>query len=324
MTPEDIRYARHLLPAQIHFPYYADRESPWLLAQQMDRRACVRDLRGAPLARFLDRPLVKPLVAGSGGTLRQRDIIAVAHAAEAYAFRDLSRAARHQIDTIWAGVWHDFELTFTHWGIDEPHDWAQMSRDGGNLVLQLGFPSDHAELMGRYLTGDVRKEFLDYGHPVRQEGRPTLAWSRLDLDLSTGQALIEEVQTDWLRLVRDEIRVLENRRPQSRALQVTRAYDAALRARYDRIWSQALMLAALIVLRDYLGIRDVFMHSPETGWALQETDPFCGPPVSLYRDLPRKFGFARSEDAPAFLTPARRHDLATLKRHGHSFWRLQI
>lgn len=36
------------------------------------------------------------------------------------------------------------------------------------------------------------------GHPVSRQ-RNTLAWARLDLDLNSATALIEEIQSDWIR-----------------------------------------------------------------------------------------------------------------------------
>jgi hypothetical protein len=36
-------------------------------------------------------------------------------------------------------------------------------------------------------------------HPIRRSPS-TLAWSRVDIDFENGEALIEEIQTDWVRL----------------------------------------------------------------------------------------------------------------------------
>ena len=42
------------------------------------------------------------------------------------------------------------------------------------------------------------------GHPVLAPGerpyfRETLAWARIDLDLVSSEALVEEIQSDWVR-----------------------------------------------------------------------------------------------------------------------------
>lgn len=323
MKSTDITHVRQMLPETIPFPYYADRESPWLLAQLMARRARVSDLRKGPAAKLLARPLVQPLVAGCGGELRQRDVIALAYAQEAIGFQDMSRPARTTLDDVYGADWLGFTLTFGAWGTDEPAHWAQMSRDGGNLVLQLGFPADHAEVMGKYLEPDTRRKFEDSYHPVRLTGAPTLAWARLDIDMDQGVALIEEIQCDWLRNVRDQLRFLEDEPERSREARSTRLYDAHLRQRYGRGWSRAMLLSTLLVLRDYLGIRDVFMHRFDPGNVLKCMDGDC-PPVSLYRDLPKAFCFAPTKEAPGFLERLRRRDLAILRQAGPVFWRLQI
>ena len=108
MKSTEITKVRQMLPDTIHFPYYADRESPWLLAQMMARRARVADLRAGPAAKLLSRPLVKPLVAGCGGELRQRDVIALAYAQEAIGFQDMSRAAWGKLDEVYGADWLGF------------------------------------------------------------------------------------------------------------------------------------------------------------------------------------------------------------------------
>lgn len=74
MLPDEIAMIRHCLPDEMDFSYYDDRESPWLLAQGMPERALISDLRAGPLGRFVDRPLVKPMVAAGFGDVmcRQR------------------------------------------------------------------------------------------------------------------------------------------------------------------------------------------------------------------------------------------------------------
>lgn len=38
-----------------------------------------------------------------------------------------------------------------------------------------------------------------HGHPVRKDDVETLAWARIDLDFASNQALIEEIQSDWVK-----------------------------------------------------------------------------------------------------------------------------
>lgn len=324
MQSKDINMIRHCLPEETAFPYYADRESPWLLAQLMDADCAVADLRRGARAKLLSRPLVRPMLAACGtGRLAQRDVLAVGHAARAPRMAGLGAPARAGLAAALARPWHDFVLSFDAWG-DQDGWGAQMSRPGGNLVVQLGFPSDHSALMGRYLSRHSRKEFEYSFHPVRQQGRPTLAWARLDIDLSTGVALIEEVQSDWLRLVAEERDWLRQTAPQSRHLRSAQSYEAALRARYGRIWPRAMLLAVLVLLRDEFACREVWMHQPEAGAVLKGIDG-TRPPRSLYSDLPKAFCFTPADELPVFLAKRRKRLIAKLKRRKVPlFWRLRF
>lgn len=320
MTPEDIDMIRQVLPERMQYPYYVDRESAWLLARHMPKEvADLRSLRQGPLARFLERPILRPLLARCGGRIARRDVEMLAQAGNIGA-APVPAAVAGALDTICAAPWHDFELSFTRWGLGGDW-WDQTSRKGGNLVLQMGFPSDHARLMGKYAGDRPRKDFEFDLHPIRSEGRPTLAWARLDIDIESGVALIEEVQSDWLRFVREEIEWLEAQNPRARQLRTARQYDAALRAAYGKLWPRAMLLAALILLRDELGLREVYMHQPETGRKLKRIEGLA-PPVSLYSALPSRFGFAPVSHAPEFLRKVRRRDLAVLEREGPVFWHM--
>ena len=323
MKPDDISVFRQILPETMPFPYYPDRESAWRLSCVMTEDAKVASLRDQGLGSVLSKPLMKPLVARCGGVLLQRDVVAIAHADRAPGMPDLSDAGRLALDELYAQSWYGFELSFSEWGVGGDRNWCQMSRRGGNLVVQLAFPPDHAELMGRFGAPFSRKD-LEYGdHPIRQDGRPTLAWARLDIDLETGTALIEEVQSDWLRFAKDELDALARRRPHGRELTRARAYEAGLRARYGKLWPKAMLLAVLCLLRDEFAIRDIWMHQPGPG-AILKGIRWSKPPVSLYTSLPKSFGFVPTREAPGLLT-SRRKDLAKLRRKTDPlFWRLQF
>lgn len=334
MTPEDISLIRQVLPETMTFHHYPDRQSPWLLANAMPGDMPVRTLRQGPLARFLDRPLVKPVVAGCGGMLRQRDLIAVAHAGRAMQIGGLSAGALSALDIAYASTWRDYELSFASWGTGRDWAWEQVSRKGGNLVMQLGFPSEHAAILGRHFSAPVRKDFEVASHPIRSTGRPTLAWVRMDVDLASGTALIEEVQSDWLRKVRRKtirLRRISKRferaqraYPQSRQLKTLESYEAGLRAAYAQDWAKFAMLATLTLLFDEFAVRDIWMHQPGPGAVLKNIHG-TPPPRSLYTDLPKSFGFRPTHDVPAFLERPCRKALKRLRQRGDPlFWRLQL
>ncbi|MEM0906836.1 MAG: hypothetical protein AAGJ94_05685 [Pseudomonadota bacterium] len=317
MNPKDLASLRQDLPLAMDFDYFADRESAWLLSKLLPEDAKVGAIKKGHLARFLDRPTVKPVVAASGGVVRRADVAAVAQADSAWR-EALSPAATAGVMHAYGLPWHDFELSFTSWGDDEY--WGQqMSRPGGNLVVQLGFPSDHAALMGKYFGTSDRKDFEATHHPIKTIGRPTLAWCRLDIE--DGVALIEEVQSDWLRFVRDEVEYLTDCMPRDRELARLEMYEANLRTRYDKIWPKAMLLAVLGILVEVLGVKTVYMHRPKTGNILKHIG-YETPPVSLYTQLPKSFGFSLSDDVPPFLARKRKKDIKKLQRGGEPlFWK---
>lgn len=65
----EIKGIRRVLPYEMPFGYFADRESPWLLTQMIDGTASVASLHKSVAGKLLSRPLVQPLVAGCGGKL---------------------------------------------------------------------------------------------------------------------------------------------------------------------------------------------------------------------------------------------------------------
>ncbi len=65
-------------------------------------------------------------------------------------------------------------------------------------------------------------------------------------------------------------------------------------------WAPTVVAAALRFLCHERGIARVFFHDHATKCRLQGLERFS-PPRSLYTDLPRRLGFTRTADRPAFL-----------------------
>ena len=320
MNPEATSALRQDLPPYEPFHYYADRESAWLLQAHSAGDAPVRAVRQGTFAKLLDRPLIKPLCAGGGGVLRNADLRMLARADCVLDYEALSTPGYAALEAVYDGPWMDFEVTYDIWH-NSQWRWAQMSRAGANLVVQLGFPSEHAALLQRTIGKMERSKFECASHPVRQSGRPTLAWARRDIDAKTNTALIEEVQSDWLRYVRCYLRELRKSRPRSRVLRNAQAYEAALTARYDKVWAKAMMLQVLMLLRDRLGLGQVFMHQPLPGAKLKWID-YTLPPRALYTALPKSFCFTPTREVPEFLRIKRRKHLRSLNRDDPLFWKM--
>ena len=317
----DINQLKGILDEGLPYVYFSDRESPWLLYHLMAGDKAIPELKRSPLGKLLNRPLVKPFLANSRGEmLRRDDLYPVAEAEPELSDADMTAAKAAALAVAFNAVWRDYKITFGTWGGDNTW-YYQVSRPGHNLVLQLSFPSDHAELAGRFWRPGMRSDFEDALHPVQTQGAPTLAWARLDIDLEAGVALIEEIQSDWLRLVAYKIRVLGRNAGSSRELDLHVAYLKGLETRYSKEWPRATMLAALKFLRVECGCHTVYLHTPESNEGLKS----AGGPRSLYTSLPKYFCFELTEDVPPFLQRRRRADLKRLrKKHVKLFWKLRF
>jgi len=215
----------------------------------------------------------------------------------------------------WSEASNDFVMSLSSWGGGSPY-WNQTSRSGHNLVLQLGFSNKH-EVMYRKLVKDYEQPFAWTSHPVMSRHkkhhrfRETLAWARIDLDFDTNEALIEEIQTDWLREVADLYKELKEDEDKDAVsdywgidapVERVKQYCEYIMREYQPIWDEAMLSASIDFIVNELGIQHVYYHSHETGKKVKN----CTPPRSLYTQLPKKFCFQKTEQAPQFLQRDRR------------------
>lgn len=260
------------------FNYYPERYAWLLLRHVVGEGTPIAALKQSPFAGLLHKPRVKHWLAGLGSkALTAADVLAA----------DCDPDPLH------------FVLTLGYW------QGQQTSRPGSNLVLQLNFDRKHD---ARYQTliqpKPERTPFGYYGHPVNQTGRNTLAWARLDVDMDQDEVLIEEIQTDWIRraLRADE---RPNRVYGSGGSEAEiRQYTGQLLAQYQKVWAEAMLAAAIWFIREELGIRRMFYHSPHSNQRLKGLE-WGEPPRSLYTDLPRQFCFRPSQEVPHFLRKKR-------------------
>ncbi|MFZ2269818.1 MAG: hypothetical protein WAV95_19770 [Azonexus sp.] len=295
------------------FHYYRDRYSIGLLRHLSRQQALsVADLKQSPFAQLLQKPRVKSVLADMGGRQLEEFLL-----------------ASHDYDANQEA----FVLTLDTWGSERGSDrrWKQTSRRGYNLVLQLNFCRRHDQVYQR--LGCTGSHFNYCGHPVSRQ-RNTLAWARLDLDLNSGTALIEEVQSDWIRDVVWQQAWITRRLKAGRlasdrmpcrsfncSLQTALDYCHFVLARYSAIWAEAMLWAAIAFLREEIGVARIFYHSAEGGRLLKRING-SPPPRSLYTELPRKFCFAPTGEAPEFLL-AEREARKSLQQHPElSFFRL--
>ncbi len=177
----------------------------------------------------------------------------------------------------------------------------------GALILQLNFSNQHDRAFKRFLNCD-EEDFQYDCHPTSNR-RNTLGWARIDVDFNTDEALIEEIQSDWLRraisLQQRAERMVKAKREEilfyGQVIAITQVlnYLKALEQHYQ-LWQEALLNAAINFVFDELGIRSLYYHTYSTGTKLKRMSN-CPPPKSLYTELPKRFCFATTTEAPRFL-----------------------
>ena len=303
------------------FYYFPDRYAVALLSRYLGEGRTVAEVKASGFAKLLQRPALKPVVAAKGdGQLTPDDLAAC-----------------------WAVQPECYLLTLGSWGPKTRNQWSsyyhQTSRPGANLVLQLNFSSTHNRSYRALIRPGRRAPFQTSVHPIARRGFHTLAWARLDVDFDTGEALIEEVQTDWLRYAQAAKRLADERRvdPEmqrtietvyfngarmdAKALQTY--FDEVLRV-HMRVWDEAMLTAVLEFLLDELAIRRIYYHDYDCGRRLKSIEG-SGPPRSLYSRLPSRFCFEKGRAAPEFLMAKPTRTLKTLVRADHiRFWVLDF
>ena len=208
----------------------------------------------------------------------------------------------------------DYVLAVDEWGDDDSTwVWDQTSRRGKSLVLELNLTRRHQMALHRLLRGAERDDPFYYsGHPGQAGQNATLAWARIDFDLGSGDALIEEIQSDRIRDVLGAM----GEKPCSSCGRIHYYGYRLDRSRLERfwaeemvhhhdIWAEAMLMAAVDFLFREIGVQRVFYHTFGTGCFLKgiEGKP---PPRSLYTQLPKKFCFRETDEMPEFLERVRK------------------
>lgn len=269
------------------FHYFKGEYALKLLSLAIQKRKSVGELKRSPYQRLLGQPLVKRLLAKAGSGQLPYDFF----------------------DYAWHESSEPFVLTLARWGSADRW-WDQVSRPGFNLVLQLNFSEKHNQVYKQLVKPGDNYIFNYDGHPVttpdgNHSFRDTLAWARLDVDLTSGEVLIEEIQSDWVRGVIDSARLIQKGgkpwqlsccdcKPENFIEYVDQVF-----APFVKIWSEAMMMAAIGFIYAELGVRDIYYHTYHSGAKIKQIGG--NPPRSLYSDLPRKFCFQITQQSPNFL-----------------------
>lgn len=289
MDPKTLKEIRFVCNDSAAITYYKDRYAIDQISALGQGAIPVKEVK-KHYGRYLQKPVVKALLREAKGGL----------------------IGKQQIDNLLPAEYQSFERRFAKWGEMPQHNWKngyyQTSRSGYSLVLQLNFTSQHLVDYYKYIR--TRRCgfgcFNHYLHPVSHSKSITMAWSRIDVDFDTNEALIEEVQSDWFRFLADYANRRLHTRPDAYAGQYIQEgksrvglYQKTTRP-YQKIWPEAMLHTTVQFIRQELGIKRIWMHSHETGRVFKEIyhDP---PPISLYTKLPKAYGFKPTHHEPLFL-----------------------
>jgi len=279
--------------------YFKDRYALYLLSKYMHGAKTIGQLKKSQYAHLLEKKAMKQLAAKLPKGLLTPD----------------------HLTTYWPEDTEAFTLSLGKWGAyNGKHRkdwWEQTSRPGMSLVLQLNFSHEHDVRYHKLFRHSKRELFGTTCHPVAEDHHNTLAWARLDVDLEADEVLVEELQTDWLRDVKMELNNWEDAMKQNKSNPSTqlqqynywlginygnfRKYWESIR-HYEKIWSEAMLTAAIELSVQELGIRNIYYHSFETGNLLKGLNGRSCPPKSLYTRLPKKFGFQLVQQPPKLLS----------------------
>ncbi len=274
------------------FPYFKGRYALMLLKNIIGESTSIANIRKTSFAALLDKPEVKLALAMAGKGLLTPDIL----------------------NSVWPEESYQFILTVGRWGSNS-YGGDQTSRRGYNLVLQLNFSKQHDNVYNNMVKPNKESLLNYYAHPIlelneRDYFRETLAWSRIDLDFTKDEALIEEVQSDWLRRAKRLLRSAQFYKKHNSKM-VTRwnvngevddviQYCEKILLPYNKIWSEAMLAATIEFIQNELGINTIYYHTESTGYRVKKIK-YTQPPRSLYSKLPNKFCFSETQDAPEFL-----------------------
>ncbi|PHS16861.1 MAG: hypothetical protein COA86_11405 [Kangiella sp.] len=273
--------------------YYDDQYALYLLQKFCEKKITkdqssiqIKEIKSSCFAKLLNKPSIVKLLSELGdGKLSSDRLLQVS-----------------------AQEFESYVITLSQWGKKEDYPWEQTSVPGSNLVLQLNLTNKHDQLLKDLEIDSEPFRFDD--HPIHSV-KNSLSWARIDFNFETGEALIEEVQNDWLRIASRHAesakRAILNGSTFYRRWGVKYKaknmleYTQDLLPKHKKNWQEITLFYAIKLIKQEIGINKIFYHSYETGALLKNINGRL-PPRSLYTDLPKRFCFTPCNTGPEFIT----------------------
>lgn len=300
------------------FAYGRDQYAPMLLRFLVEAGYDIPVLKKGPYSKLFGKEIVR----------------------EFFALKGCLKASSEELLYITPPQTELWRLTLGRWGEGkEDWRWNQISRPGYNLVLQLNFTGVHNSDFDS-LVSPCAYDMLYYaGHPIAKKYR-TMAWARLDFDLDTGEVLIEEIQTDYIRRVKSfsaQKKLSYYHRQNlcekhSKKFEKTGSFQKAMNEYKTRFidplsknWDEIMLAAVIKFCVEDLGCKSIFMHQFASGGELKNIDG-SQPPRSIYTQLPKKFCFQPGNRSPEFLgrIASKKTRSKLSKIGGAKFWHLDL
>ncbi len=288
--------------------YFPDRYALQFLTWTLQHKGpmAVGQIKQHPFGKFLNKPLLKPFTAQFAKW--DADLMPLFWPSQT------PKLAEYELSL---GQWGE---AYSRWG----RGWNQTSRHGFNLVLQVNFSWQHDASVSKLRKYWEPKYWNSYGHPIRKKGRPTLSWARIDIDWESGEALIEEIQSDWIMSLLYNLKDFRRKKGQPyrhcpeekeslmRRLRCLEAYKNDIKTEV-KYWPEITLFAAIELLYEQIGIKKIWYHTSESGAFVKRmgNHPGYNPPRSHYHDLPRRFGFQKVDAWPEFI----RKQWGTRRKH---------
>ncbi len=308
MTHEEVKDIIACLPkGKTSFTYHKDKYALFLLQEFVGPGKKVSTIKTSAFRKLLQKPALTPVIRRAGGGVLHPELLS-------------DNAQQNELQ---------FLLTAGEW-----QDWQTSLRDH-NLVLQLNF-STHVYQAIAQLLERSEDPFSYSCHPIAREGYFTLAWARLDVDLATGEAIIEEIQSDWMKEVRYCRELMaEHEQPSEKLMgEIRDAYDLfkceindfvnfmqAHMQPLEKIWAEAMLAATLWFLIKELGVRRIFYHEYESSIAVKRVDG-GDPPRSIYTNLPARFCFVPVKAQPHSVVSSKKRHIRWLLKNERLKWQM--